>query len=175
MPNNAAGENKLSDSRYFISYLTIVAEVLQHYREYETVDDVVNRIGASYLIEITGDSKIQWLDDAWPLPEGFDQRVFRFKESIYRDGLFEVVFHKDQLVNFRAQLFLRQCTFPDVNEYIDKELRPLLRKNIGDVVFQYDEATNTFRYYNFNGLIVAFRYVPGYLSVSTHITDMDYA
>lgn len=157
-----------------ISYLVIVAEVLQHYKELHNPEDIIKRLGAECLVDNIADTKIQLLDKLWSLPEGCDQKVFRFRESVTRDVVLEVVFHKGQLVNFRARMYLYDLDTKRISEFMNAYLRPLISDIIGTQSFRYDSSTDTYYYDNYDGLIIGFRTSAKDLSVTTHIINKFY-
>jgi hypothetical protein len=163
------------ESKKPISYVSIVSEVLRHYRELKNPEDIIKRLGAECVVDNIDKTRMQLLDESLPLPEGSEQKVFRFRESKTRNVVIEVVFHKGQLINFRGQIYLYDLNTRNISEFVKNDLYPLISDIIGTKKFRYESFTDTYYYDDFNGLIVGFRASPENLSVSTHIIDKIYA
>jgi len=157
------------------SYLIIISEVLLHHNDFRTHEDILEHVGSSFFKDITNDPEMQLLDEMRPLPSGFNQKIYQFKESKNRDGVIEVVFYEGRFVNFRGQLFLHGFDDEQVAEYVKTKLFPLISDIVGVVNFERDAITNVYHYDDFDGFIVAFRTVPGAPSVSVYLTDRKYA
>jgi len=108
---------------------------------------------------------------AAPLPLDFDRHVYSFRDSKVRRGVFDVVFHGDQLVNFRAQLFFTgRLSRSKAQKYLKRELVPLLDEILGTPI----ETSAGLWIYRCNGLVIVARQVCGTDSISTYITDQAY-
>ncbi len=174
MFNNApeAKSKKLS------SYLGIVSEFLQHYREYRTPEDVMKCFDAACLKDFTDDHRTKLLDimDPYsPLPPGFFQKVFCLQESLVRQIILEFIFHKAKLVNLRMQMLSHDLNLEEIDAFVKSDLYFTISNIVGTTNIRYNAASNSYLCVYYNDLVVVFRAVPGTPSVSTHITDKDYA
>jgi len=174
-PQKFVTERKQVRAYQSFSYLTIISELLLHHHEFRTHSDMLRHLGPLFFKDITDDPRMQLLDEMRPLPIGFNQKIYQFKESKNRDGIIEAVFYEDRLVNFRGQLLLHRLNDEQVSEYMNSELFPLISDIVGTENFEYDAVTNIYHYDDFDGFIVAFRTVTGAPSLSVYITDRKYA
>jgi|GEM_PF-3425524 len=174
MSNNASE----AKSKKLSSYLDIVSEFLLHYREYRTPEDVVKSFDAARLKDITDDHRTKLLDimDPYsPLPPGFSQKVFCLQESLVRQIILEFIFHEEKLVNLRMQMLSQDLNFAEIDVFVKSDLYFTISNIVGTANIRYDAASNSYLCVYYNDLVVVFRAVPGTPSVSTHITNKDYA
>jgi len=93
------------DPEMTISYLDIVSGILIYFKKFYEYSDIIKYFGPNVFTDITDTPEIQMMNTIDPLPIGFDQKTFQFKDSNNYRGIFDVTFYKGQLVNFRAQIF----------------------------------------------------------------------
>ena len=159
-----------------IPYLTLVSEFLRDFRELHSRLDIIDRFGGDCLTDITGIPQTKTMVMPTLLPEGFDKKVFQFKESDTNWGLLEVVFRERILINFRAQIFFKGWFAKSkAVKFSTLKLRPLMNEIFGIENVRHDFSNDTYSCHDGGGLVINFRCVPSTTSVSTTITEEAYA
>lgn len=163
------------DPELRLSFCELVCKVLQHYRRIETPDDISALLDRSRVTDITDLPQTKMMDALMPLPPGFTQRTYQFRECRSRRGVFDVAFHGDRLVNFRGQLlFLGSLGSIRAAVFFSTRLRALMHGTVG-MEFQYEPGIRGFRADAGDDLLVAFCRPAGEPYVSVYITDRAYA
>ncbi|MEA2121105.1 MAG: hypothetical protein EGMGGAKC_00420 [Dehalococcoides mccartyi] len=164
------------DPKESLSYLTLVSEVLGDYAAFQSPQDIIRRFGGESLTDITETPEVRLPELAPPLPIGYEQKVFQFKESGATGGSFDVVFNTEgQMVNFRAQLFFDGILAGMRAAYYNRlKLRSLIEQMADTGHVSFDNRSS--RYYSYcNELMVTFCQMSdfGLTSVSTWITQRE--
>ncbi|BAQ35111.1 hypothetical protein [Dehalococcoides sp. UCH007] len=164
------------DPKESLSYLTIVSEILGDYSTFQSPQDIIRRFGGKSLTDITEAPEIRLPELTPPLPIGYEQKVFQFKESGATGGSFDVVFNNEgQMINFRAQLFFEGMLAGMRAAYYNRlKLRTLIEQMADTGNVSFDNRSS--RYYGYgNELMVTFCQLSdfGLTSVSTWITQRE--
>ena len=160
------------DAQETLDYLLLLSLVVRAFPVAACHDELVEALGASRLTDVSDLPIFRQMDAADPLPPGYTQRVYQFRDSSLGRGIVDAAFHGRLLVNVRAQLFV-QGWFANfrARRYLAKTLIPSTELFFGPAV----ERSAHHSVFRNRGLVVVTRYLPGSSSVSTYLMHEDYA
>lgn len=154
-----------------LSYIDLLKSSFTIFREVNSFEDFLNRIGTQNLTDVTELPQFKLMEDADTLPPGFLQRVYHFRDPDLGRGVMDLAFYKDNLVNTRSQLFFKGWfSKGKARKYLWKALIPSFQAMFGEPV---DKGTDCCTFIS-SGLQCVTRYVPGTPSVSAYLTDERY-
>jgi hypothetical protein len=154
-----------------LSYLTLLSLIFQFFREVNSFDDFVSRIGLDYLTNVTDLPEFQIMDAASSLPHGFTERIYQFCDLNVGNGIMDVAFFREELVNVRAQIFFKGWFAKSkAKKYLWNTLVPAFLAMFGEPTEKGDEYCS----FRTSGIIGVARYVSGTPALSTYITDERY-
>jgi hypothetical protein len=155
-----------------IEYLYLLRKSFEGYRQVSSHEEYVSMMGKEKLLDVSKFPQYRMMEAADPLPEGFESRIYHFKDQSYAGGVVDVVFRDDELTNIRAQLFFKGF-FPmmKAKKYLKNIMLPEFKLIFGDL---YDSNLNNY-YFKSSGIIGVACYVPRTPSVSFYLMDEEYA
>ena len=83
------------------SFLSALSKLIENFDEFHDAKDITRAFGIEHLIDITDTPERNALRTEFPLPPGFSDSAFRFRESNECDAKMEVAFIEGKLVNVR--------------------------------------------------------------------------
>jgi len=163
------------DPKTPLSYLAIISDFLRQHADFKSTSDIINHFGAHCMTDVTDAPEREALKSIQPLPEGFHESAFQFKESAKRRGIIEATFHQTKLVNLRVQLFFYGW-FPRraALKFLTREVHPTITSIIGSAGTIEEHPYPAFVWSNFHGLYVHTGFHTEYAYVSTWLTDTAY-
>jgi hypothetical protein len=184
------------DPQMPLPYLELIGTVLGAFRTVISHGDLVNRVGTLRLTDITELPEWRAIAARDPLPIGFLQRVYQFRDAAVGRGVFDAVFRDSKLVNFRAQLFfggwfgvrsarqfLRATLIPALKGQLGTEERGdsavgMVERRVLALKGQLgteERGDQDYCLFLKDRIRAVARYVPGTASVSTYLMDESYA
>jgi len=154
-----------------LPYMTLVAMLLTEFRDISSQNELLEKVGRDSLTDVTDHPEIQMMDGAFPLPPGFDQRTYLFRDPVLGFGAVDAAFGINGLANARAQLFFSGFfARSKARKYLREVLAPLFREVLGPPA----DTDHDLLMFSGTGLVGVARYVPGTPSVSAAVTDKRY-
>ena len=155
-----------------LAYLELIKTIARAYREVTSPENLVARLGAERLTDITNVPEIMFIEAATGPPPGFEQHVYQFCDARFGRGNFDVAFHGSELVNARMQLcFQGWFGKRTARKYLHDALVPLFWESFGP---PSGESADTW-VFKLNGLIGVARYVHGTKTISSWLTEERFA
>jgi len=155
-----------------LDYISLFRTSYEGYREVETHEEYVLRIGKEKLLDVSQYPQYLMMEMADPLPPEFERQIYHFKEKSNRGGVIDVVFKDRTLANIRAQLFFKGLfAKKKAKKYLLNSMIPTFKSIFGK---PYNSNTDNY-YFKFSGIIGTACYVPGTPSVSFYLVDEKYA
>lgn len=155
-----------------LPYLELLDKIARNFREIRSHEELRARLGVKGLTDVSEVPDFQSMKAAFPLPSGFDELIYQFRDPILGRGTVDAAFHDDELVNLRAQLFFKGWFAKSkARKYLYDALVPLFRGIFGP---PNEEDPNACAFSS-SGLLAVVRYVPGTPSVSVALTDEKFA
>lgn len=156
-----------------LPYVTLLSRLVQIYRSVESHEELEQEIGTDRLTDMSDHPDIRRMDSLDPLPEGFVQRTYLFRDRSNGRGILDVVFHERAIVNIRAQLFTDGWFAKSKSKrLLSEDILPNLEIMFGPPV----ETGSNHSMFKGRGLVVAARLVPGRpSSVSMYLVDKEYS
>lgn len=155
-----------------LAYLDLLRDTFSFFHDVSSHEDLVRRLGADRLTDVTELPKYQAMEAIDPLPAGFFQRVYQFRDPYLGRGVFDACFRDRELVNLRVQLFFDGWfARGKARRFLWRSLIPALQEMFGEPIERAPE------YFAFRkgGILSMGRYVPGTPSVSVYLTAEHYA
>jgi len=154
-----------------LSFLELINSSFNFFREANSFEDFVHRIGPQNLADVTELPEFKLMEVADPLPPGFLQRVYQFLDPNLGRGVIDIAFHNDELVNLRSQLFFKGWfAKKKARKYLRNVLIPSYQEMFGEPA----EKGTDYSTFISSGLQGVARYVPGTISLSAYLTDERY-
>ena len=156
-----------------LPYMNLLSRLVQIYRSVESHEELIQKIGADRLTDMSDYPGQRLMDSLDPLPGGFVQRTYLFRDRSNGRGILEVVFHGRALVNIRAQLFTNGWFAKSKSRrLLSEDILPNLEIMFGPPV----ETSSNSTMFKGHGLAVVARLVPARpSSVSIYLIDERYA
>ena len=154
-----------------LPYLSLLEQVLREFRQLSTHAELVGQLGGDSLTDVTELPQFRLMDDLQPLPSGFAQRAYQFRDPNHGRGIMDAAFHGTELVNVRAQLFFTGWLAKSrARKYFQRVLLPWYQERFGEAGGEPDYCL-----FSCGGLVGVARYLSRAASVSAHLTDERYA
>ncbi|MBN2402915.1 MAG: hypothetical protein JXN64_11005 [Spirochaetes bacterium] len=154
-----------------IEYLTLVSYFLEHYKDFKSASDIMNKFG-DYLTDATNMEKFALMDEHMPSPEDFTQKEYGYRELKDRRGMMDVSFYEEKLISFSTQMFFDELsTGNKASDFFESNLLPFMNNKLGDKNIHVDKSTGNYYCSNFNGLMVTFSQLKKLPGVSVTIIE----
>ena len=88
-----------------LEYLSLLRKSYDGYRDIWSHEAYVLMIGKEKILDVSRFPQYLMMEAADPLPQGFERRMYHFKDKSYGGGIMDVVLKDNALANIRAQLF----------------------------------------------------------------------
>jgi hypothetical protein len=161
------------DPQEALDYLTLVKTLARVFREVTSFTDLVGKLGEESLTDVTQVPWVQSMESArGPLPPGFTERVYQFRDPRLGRGIMDASFHDDECVNMRAQLYFDGWFGRSkARKYLHEVLLPLFQGIFGR---PFEETSDGY-VFNASGLLCVVRHVPSPPYVSVWLTEERFA
>jgi hypothetical protein len=155
-----------------LDYSSLLRKSYDEYCNIGSHEEYVLIIGKEKLLDVSHFPQYLMMESIDILPQGFERRMYHFKDKKYGGGIMDVVFKDNALANIRAQLFFKGFLAKrKAKKYLCNIMLPVFKSIFGE---PYDNNPNNY-YFKSSGIIGTACYVPGTTSVSFYLIDEKYA